>query len=93
MPDSCLGTKVYNTILVIVDYYTKIAKFILITTDLVAPEFTTLFYENIELKYSSLLGIVSDRDTRITSKFWAEVYIYSLIKRRLSIAFHPQTDG
>jgi hypothetical protein len=36
---------------------------------------------------------VSDRDTRITSKFWAEVCSYSLIKRRLSTAFHPQTDG
>ena len=89
LPDSCLGTKAYDTILVIVDHYTKIAKFILITTDLVAPKFAALFHENIELKYSSLLGIVSDRDTRITSKFWAEVYMYSLIKRRLSIAFHP----
>ena len=59
----------YNTILVIVDRYTKIAKFILTTTDLTTPEFTALFYENIELKYSSPNGIVSDRDTRITSKF------------------------
>ena len=56
------------------------AKFILTTTDLAAPEFTALFYENIELKYSSPNGIVSDQDTRITSKFWAEVYTYSLIK-------------
>ena len=50
----------YNTILVIVDYYTKMAKFILITTDLAIPEFTALFYKNIELKYSSLNGIISD---------------------------------
>ena len=69
------------------------AKFILTTTDLAAPEFTALFHKNIELKYSSLNGIVSDRDTRITSKFWAEVCAYSLIKRRLSTAFHLQTDG
>ena len=69
MPDSCLGTKAYDTILVIVDRYTKIAKFIPTTTDLAAPEFAALFHKNIELKYSSLLGIVSNRDTRITSKF------------------------
>ena len=69
------------------------AKFILITTDLVTPEFTALFYKNIELKYSSLNGIMSDRDTRITSKFWAEVCAYSLIKRRLNTVFYPQTDG
>ena len=83
----------YNTILVIVDRYTKIAKFIPTTTDLAAPEFAALFYKNIELKYSSLNGIVSDQDTRITSKFWAEVCAYSLIKRRLSTVFYLQTDG
>jgi hypothetical protein len=64
------------------------AKFLLTTTDLAAPEFTALFHENIELKYGSPRGIVSDRDTRITSKFWAEICTYSLIKRRLSTAFH-----
>ena len=68
LPDSCLGTKAYDAILVIVDRYTKMAKFIPTTTDLAAPEFAALFHENIELKYSSLLGIVSNRDTRITSK-------------------------
>ena len=69
------------------------AKFILTTTDLAVLEFVALFYKNIELKYSSLNGIVSDRDTRITSKFWAEVYAYSLIRRQLSIVFYLQTDG
>ena len=50
------------------------------TTDLVIPEFIALFYKNIELKYSSLKGVISDWNIRITSKFWAEIYIYSLIK-------------
>jgi transposase InsO family protein len=69
------------------------AKFIPTTTNVTAPEFAAIFHENIELKYGSPKGIVSDRDTRITSKFWAEVCAYSLIKRRMSTAFHPQTDG
>ena len=68
-------------------------KFIPITTDLATPEFAALFHENIELKYSSPNGIVSDWDTRITSKFWAEVCTYSLSKRRISTVFHSQTDG
>ena len=93
LPTSCIGTAAYNAILVVVDRYTKMAKFIPTTTDLAAPEFAALFHENIELKYGSPNGIVSDRDTRITSKFWAEVCAYSMIKRRLSTAFHPQTDG
>jgi hypothetical protein len=45
------------------------AKFIPTTTDLAAPEFTALFHENIKLKYGSPRGIVSNQDTRITSKF------------------------
>jgi transposase InsO family protein len=60
---------------------------------LAALEFAALFHDNIELKYGSPRGIVSDRDTRITSKFWAEVCTYSVIRRRFSTAFHPQTDG
>jgi transposase InsO family protein len=91
--ESCIGIKVYNAILVVVDRYTKMAQFIPTTTDLAAPEFAALFHKKIELKYGSPRGIVSDRDSRITSKFWAEVCAYSLIKRRLSTAFHPQTDG
>ena len=63
------------------------------TTDITIPEFVALFHRNIKLKYRAPKGIVSDRDTRITSKFWAEVCTYSLIKRHISIAFHPQTDG
>ena len=50
----------YDTVLVIVDRYTKIAKFILMITDLVTPEFVALFHENIELKYSSPRRVISD---------------------------------
>ena len=56
----CIRITTYDTILIVVDYYTKIAKFILITTDLVTPEFIALFHKNIELKYSSLNGIMSN---------------------------------
>jgi hypothetical protein len=55
-----IGTTKYNTILVVVDCYTKIAKFILTTTNLATPEFIALLYKNIELKYSSLRGIISN---------------------------------
>jgi Integrase zinc binding domain/Chromo (CHRromatin Organisation MOdifier) domain len=93
LPSSYIGTKEYDAILVVVDRYTKMARFIPTITNIAAPEFAALFHENIELKYGSPRGIVSDRDTRITSKFWAEICAYSLIKRKLSTAFHPQTDG
>ncbi len=60
LPKSYIGTAKYDTILVVVDHYTKMAKFIPTTTNIAVLEFVALFYENIELKYSSLKGIVSD---------------------------------
>ena len=45
------------------------AKFIPTTTDVIALEFIALFHENIKLKYRSPTRIISNRDTRITSKF------------------------
>ena len=68
LPSSLIGTREYDAILVVVDRYTKMAQFILTTTDITAPEFTALFHRNIKLKYRAPKGIVSDRDTRITSK-------------------------
>ncbi len=69
LPSSYIGTKEHDTILVIVDRYTKMAWFILITTNLIAPEFATLFYKNIKLKYRSPYRIMSDQDIRIIAKF------------------------
>ena len=81
LPRSYIGTAEYDAILVIVDRYIKMAKFILIIINLITFEFVAIFHKNIELKYRFLKGIVSDQDTKITFKFWAEVYFYSLIKR------------
>ena len=38
-------------------------------------------------------SIVSDRGSLFTSKFWSSLCYFLGIKRRLSTAFHPQTDG
>ena len=38
-------------------------------------------------------SIVSDRASVFTFKFWSSLCYFLGIKRRLSIAFYPQTDG
>ena len=38
-------------------------------------------------------SIVTDRGSLFTSNFWSSLCYYMKIKRRLSTAFHPQTDG
>ena len=37
--------------------------------------------------------IVTNRGSFFTSKFWSSLCYFHDIKRRLSIAFHPQTNG
>ena len=49
---------------------------------------------NVVVQHHSLPGsIVSDRGSIFTSKFWSSLCYFLGIKRRLSTAFHPQTDG
>ena len=38
-------------------------------------------------------SIVADRGSFITSKFWSSLCYFLGVKRRLSTAFYPQTDG
>lgn len=93
LPVSQAGTNEYNAILTVVDRYTKMAIFLPVQDTIDAAEMAELLHREVELRYGCPSGIVSDRDSRITSKFWAEICHYSFIKRRMSTAFHPQTDG
>ena len=95
LPDSKRRStgEVFNSILTIVCRSTKAARFIPTRTDTSAADFARLFFENIECEYGTPTSVVSDRDSRITSEFWTEICAHAIIKRRLSTAFHPQTDG
>ena len=83
----------FNSILTIVCRSTKAVRFIPTRTDTTTGDFARLFFEHIECIFGTPISIVSDRDSRITSEFWAEICSIEMIKRRLSTAYHPQTDG
>lgn len=83
----------YDAILVIVCRMTKYAMFIPTTKKLKATGLAALLYEHVESRFGTPEGIVSDRDKLITSKFWADLMKERAILRRLSTAYHPQTDG
>ena len=52
------------------------------------------FILNVVIQYHDLPNsIVSDRGSVFTSKFWSSLCYFLSIKRRLSTAFYPQTDG
>ena len=49
---------------------------------------------DIVVRYHGFLdSIITDQGLLFTSKFWLLLCYFLGIKQRLSIAFHPQTDG
>ncbi|POM61728.1 polyprotein [Phytophthora palmivora] len=82
-----------DAIMVIVDRLTKRAKFIARKTSATAEETATLFMVNYVKDHGVPKSIVSDRDSKFTSKFWQEVITTLETTHKLSSAFRPQTDG
>lgn len=87
--DAC----VYDAILVVVDRYTKMARYIPTQKTATAAQLADLFIDQIVRFFGLPQGIVSDRGSVFTSQFWADLCFVAKVKRRLSTAFHPQTDG
>src|SRR5690606_4084097 len=83
----------YDAITVVVDRLSKMAHYIPCTTELDAETFAKLFVQNIFRLHGLPTKIVSDRGSLFTSKFWKWVAAKLGIKRNLSTAYHPQTDG
>lgn len=93
LPPAKRGQEVFDAILVIVDRYTKLATYVPTRTDIDAEGLADLFAENILWQYGRPKSIVSDRGSLFTSGFWSALCNHFCIKRKLSTAFHPQTDG
>lgn len=93
LPPCKRGDSVYDAILVVVDRYTKMARYIPTSKTLTAIELADIFFQEIVCQYGTPKGIVSDRGSIFTSSYWSEICYQTKIKRRLSTAFHPQTDG
>ena len=90
--DSPQGTQ-YDTILTVVDRFTKMSHFIPTRKNSTAEEFSHLFIQEIVKHHSIPSSIVSDRGSIFTSKFWTTLTKSLGIKTRLSTAYHPQTDS
>ena len=83
----------YDSILVIVDWLTKMVHYELVQTTITAPALAKVILNVVVRHHGLLNSIVSDRSSVFTSKFWSSLCYFLSIKRRLSTAFHPQTDG
>jgi len=83
----------HNAIWVIVDRLTKLAHFLRVKTTFSAEQLAELYIREIVRLHGVPLSIVSDRDSKFTSRFWHGFQSTMGTELDLSTAFHPQTDG
>ncbi len=88
------GGKSYNSILVIVNRFSKMARYIPVRDTIDAAQLASILVQKLILQGAAVpSSIVSNRGSQFTSKFWSALCYHLKIKRRLSTAYHPQTDG
>jgi hypothetical protein len=77
----------------VVDRYTKLARYVPTRKTITAEGLAESFLDTVLKDFGIPDSIVSDRGSVFTAKFWSALCYHCKIKRRLSSAFHPQTDG
>jgi hypothetical protein len=83
----------YDTIWVIVDRLTKSAHFLAIKETDKMEKLTRLYLKEVVSRHGVPVSIISDRDSRFTSRFWQSLQKALGTQLDMSTAYHPQTDG
>jgi len=83
----------YNSILVVVDWLTKMVHFIPTTEKTLAEELARLFRDNMWKLHGLPESIISDRRPQFTAGLMRELNEMLEIKSKLSMVFYSQTDG
>ena len=87
------GNLKYNSIWVVINQFIKMACFLPYRKDTGADILAKQFLKDIFANHRLLQLIVSDRDSVFAAKFTRALYQGLEVKKNLSTAFHPQTDG
>ena len=82
-----------DSVLVFVDRLTRMVLFAPCTKDIDALGTAKLLRDFVFCNHGLPRSIVSDRDSRFTSKVWTELMRLLGTRLDMSTAFHPQTDG
>ena len=83
----------HDTIWVIVDRLTKSAHFLPIKETDKMERLAKLYIKEIVTRHGVPVSIISDRDSRFTSRFWQSLQEALGTRLDMSTAYHPQTDG
>ena len=82
-----------DAILVVCDQLSKMTHFIATTEGTSAERLVRLFWDNVWKVHGLPGSVISDRGPQFAAELTKELNQMLGIKMKLSIAFHPQTDG
>lgn len=83
----------YDAIFNCVCRFTKAAEFIPFRHSYTAEQLALVFLDRVVRHHGIPESIISDRDKLFTSNYWTTLLAAIGTKRKLSTAYHPQTDG
>ena len=83
----------YDSIMVVVDYLTKVAHLIPVKKNFSTSDIARIFIKEIFCLHGLPKRIVSDRDAKFTSNFWTSLFKGIGTQLNFSTAYHPETDG
>jgi hypothetical protein len=86
LPPTARGS---DTILVMVDRFSKYVVTIPCSDTSSATDVAKLFFDNIVCKFGMPSKLISDRDVRFTSLFWQSLVKLMGCKLNMSSAYHP----
>ena len=82
-----------DSILIVVDKYSKFAHFIALRYLFSALSVAKAFTQHIYKLHGMPMSIISDCDWVFMSNLWKELFSLDGVKLRMSSSYHPQTNG
>nr|GEX77319.1 putative reverse transcriptase domain, ribonuclease H-like domain, aspartic peptidase domain protein [Tanacetum cinerariifolium] len=91
----CLSrtTSAYDSIWVIVDRLTKLAHFLPVKTTDSMEKLSQLFLKEVVSRHGVPISIISNRDSKFTSRFWRSLQEALGTRLDMSTAYNPKMDG
>ncbi|MBW0593709.1 hypothetical protein O181_133424 [Austropuccinia psidii MF-1] len=86
------GRENCNSFLIIVDRFSKSVRCLLCNKENTEMDKSLSFWKNIICTCGVPKIIISDRDAKLTSELWTNLYAMAGTKLAFSTAYYPQTD-